>query len=200
MGTVLKEAIKMKDKLEMMAAKATNRNPLAGYDKHDILQAFFVKIIQNEDIFDDRKSAVRTWIYNVFNNMVRDLFRKQSKHKLRFYSPVVRLNTGGQGGSYGSRANPDTQLDQICSKDNKAIQEMYDVSLEVRIAIRFKVYDFLSWLKTHNENEWEVITLMLRHEGNRYHVSLDSGQSVQEINRIVTKVKEYPETKQLLNL
>jgi RNA polymerase sigma-70 factor (ECF subfamily) len=47
----------------------------------DLTSDVFTKVLKNLENFDDSKSALKTWIYNIAKNTLIDFFRTNSKYK-----------------------------------------------------------------------------------------------------------------------
>lgn len=168
MEMIIEEALRLTPKLRTIAWKATMRNPLHGYDTEDLMQGFYLRIIEKGSKFDHSMGVkITTWLYHVFNNYVRDLMRKQRNCPIRFY------------------------------KDIKKFKRRYRQKNKESMEVRTATYDLLNWLKEKDQEGWLIITLLLRHGGCKYHASLDANLEIREINRIITRVRNYEETKEL---
>ena len=182
MGIVLEEAVVMRDKLYVMARKATYRTPL-----DDLVQGFYAKVLEKEGSYNSEKSSVRTWLYTVFQNYIRNLIRRQSITPVRYYSCTFddpELQDSG---------NP------FLDAPDEEFQDRID-GIEKRIALRQATFNLLSWLKEHDYEGWKVLNSLLRKNVNHYEASIEANTSVSEINSIITRIRKYDITQRLIEL
>lgn len=110
-------------------------------DMEDIMSQAIMNLWVSRSTYDDKKSSVRSWLYTIANNLIKDI-QKQGWHKAMGLEKIVEQEFLGQSTVIEKHPNQSTVVD--CKKDdkksaavNRVLRELPEVQREILIADSF---------------------------------------------------------------